>query len=96
MAAVISFGAIQRSFVPYVGASGATCRRPVSASIFMEDVPGEFGRGFGENVVELGEDAAACGRGDRAALGHRHADCRTEPERPGRHGVRRCRCVALA
>ncbi|MFG2858127.1 hypothetical protein ACGFZ9_47455 [Streptomyces mirabilis] len=32
LAAAISFGALQRSFVPYAGASGATSRRPVSAS----------------------------------------------------------------
>ncbi|MFJ3497820.1 hypothetical protein ACIPPJ_30105 [Streptomyces sp. NPDC086091] len=44
-------------------------------------MPDEFGRGCGEDGVELGEDAAACGRGDQAALGHHHADRRTEPER---------------
>ncbi|MER6917077.1 hypothetical protein ABT354_36010 [Streptomyces sp. NPDC000594] len=32
LAAAISFGAFQRSCVPYAGASGATSRRPVSAS----------------------------------------------------------------
>ncbi|WP_189326525.1 hypothetical protein [Streptomyces flaveus] len=31
-AAAISCGALQRSFVPYADASGATSRRPVSAS----------------------------------------------------------------
>ncbi|MFI0242275.1 hypothetical protein [Streptomyces sp. NPDC016845] len=31
-AAAISFGALQRSFVPTAGASGKTSRRPVSAS----------------------------------------------------------------
>ncbi|MFH9663584.1 hypothetical protein ACH4NF_35505 [Streptomyces sp. NPDC017248] len=42
---------------------------------------GEFGRGCGEDVVELGEDAAAGGRGGHAVLGHHHADRRTESER---------------
>ncbi|WP_332888261.1 hypothetical protein [Streptomyces carminius] len=32
LAAAISVGALQRSFVPYAGASGAASRRPVSAS----------------------------------------------------------------
>ncbi len=35
----------------------------------------------GRNVAELGEDAAAGGRGDHAALGHHHADRRAEPNR---------------
>ncbi|MGI5484935.1 hypothetical protein [Streptomyces lavendofoliae] len=34
LAAATTFGAIQRTFVPYVGASGATPRRPVPASHF--------------------------------------------------------------
>ncbi|MEU2716988.1 hypothetical protein [Streptomyces sp. NPDC007205] len=34
LAAPISFGTIQRSFVPYTGASGTTFQRPVSASNF--------------------------------------------------------------
>ncbi|WP_194292574.1 hypothetical protein [Streptomyces katsurahamanus] len=35
LAASISFGVLQHSFVPYAGVSGATSRRPVSASNVM-------------------------------------------------------------
>ncbi|MCZ0999635.1 hypothetical protein O1M63_18450 [Streptomyces mirabilis] len=75
LAASISFGALQRSFVPYAGASGTTSRRPVSASNpHGLDVTGEFRRGCGEDVAELGEDAAAGGRSGKSALGHHHLE----------------------
>ncbi|GAA2656759.1 hypothetical protein [Streptomyces lunalinharesii] len=45
------------------------------------DPPSELRRGRGEDVVELGKDAAAGGRADHAALGHHQADRRAEPER---------------
>ncbi|WP_190208410.1 hypothetical protein [Streptomyces fumanus] len=44
-------------------------------------MPSELGRGRGEDVIELGEDAAAVGRGGHAALGHHQADRPAEPER---------------
>ncbi|MFJ6889994.1 hypothetical protein ACIQRC_34815 [Streptomyces californicus] len=43
--------------------------------------PGEFGHDCGEDGVEVGEGVSAGGGGGHAALGHHHADGRTEPER---------------
>ncbi|MFD9794215.1 hypothetical protein ACFWXK_25065 [Streptomyces sp. NPDC059070] len=82
MAVAMSSGVLQRSFVATTGASGATSRR---AGVRVErhglDAAGQLGRGRGEDGVEPGEDAAAGGRVDQAALGHHQADRRAEPER---------------
>ncbi|MFL4909394.1 hypothetical protein ACJ6WF_40980 [Streptomyces sp. MMS24-I2-30] len=45
------------------------------------DAAGELWHGCVEDGVELGEEVAAGGRGDHAALGHHQADRRAEPER---------------
>lgn len=47
----------------FTGALGTASGRLVSASnvTFVVGTPGEFGRGHGENVVELGEDAVGDG-----------------------------------
>ncbi|WP_374212063.1 6-pyruvoyl tetrahydropterin synthase family protein [Streptomyces sp. C10-9-1] len=44
-------------------------------------MPGEFGRGRGEDGLPLGQDAAAGGWGDQAAFGHHHRDRGAQPER---------------
>lgn len=98
LTASISFGPLQRSFVPYVGNDVQAAG--VRVELHRLDVPGEFGCDGGQDAIELGEDAAAGGRGDHAALGHHHRDRRAAPRRAraarGRHAVRGRRRVASA
>ncbi|MFF5287311.1 hypothetical protein [Streptomyces sp. 62] len=89
LAAVISFGVIQWTFVPYAGASGGDVQ---ATGLLVEchglHVPDEFGRGRGEDGLPLGQDAAADGRGDQAALGHHQTDRRAERDHgAGRSGL---------